>query len=87
MKLQLLYYCFFFVIAKCEYPQDLFSAESNVSIPRIIVDPSGFPIEGSTVRFSCPRRSELIGSSSAQCTENGEWEPDLSQLMCNYSQG
>ena len=84
MKHQLLKYII--IIAKCQHPQDLFSAESNVSVTRII-GPNGFPIEDSTARFSCPQGSELIGSSSAHCTENGEWEPDLSQLMCNYSQG
>ena len=42
-------------------------------------------IEGSTVRFSCPPGWELIGPDSAICTENGEWEPDPRQLMCNES--
>ena len=47
----------------------------------------GLPIEGSTVRFSCPPELVLVGPNSATCTENGEWEPDPSGLMCNDSKG
>lgn len=44
-------------------------------------------VEGSTVSFSCPAGIVLIGPNSATCMENGVWEPDPSQLMCNNSQG
>ena len=47
----------------------------------------GLPIEGSTVRFSCPPELVLVGPNSAICTENGEWEPDPSGFMCNDSKG
>ena len=47
----------------------------------------GLPIEGSTVRFTCPPGLELVGSNSAICNVNGEWEPDPSGLMCNDSKG
>ena len=71
-----------FFIAKCEHPQELLSAESNVSVSTI-VDYNGFAVEGITISFSCPPEFKLIGPHSAKCTENGEWEPDLSQLKCN----
>ena len=45
------------------------------------------PVEGSTIMFSCPPGMDLIGSNSATCMENGEWEPDPSGLMCNDSKG
>ena len=45
------------------------------------------PVDGSTVTFSCPPGFVLIGSSSAACTGNGEWEPDTRGLMCNESKG
>ena len=70
------------LLAKCKHPRELLSAESNVSVSTI-VGYNGFPVESSTVSFSCPPGLELIGSISAKCTENGEWEFDLSQLMCN----
>ena len=47
---------------------------------------NGFPVKGSTVRFSCPCGQVLLGSHSAKCTENGEWEPDLSEIMCHHSE-
>ena len=78
----LLYETYQLFIAKCEHPRELLSAESNVSVSTI-VGYNGFLIEGSTVGFSCPPGLEQIGSHSAKCTENGEWEPDLSQLSCN----
>lgn len=69
-------------IAKCDHPRDLLSAESNVSVSEI-EGYNGFPVEGSTVRFSCPSGLDLIGCHSSKCTEIGEWEPDFSQLTCN----
>ena len=54
---------------------------SNDSIPRV-EGYDGLPLEGSTITFSCPPGMELIGPSLATCMENGEWEPDLSGLMC-----
>ena len=74
------------ILAECGHPQDLLPAESNVSVSRIM-GPNGFSVEGSSVRFSCPQGWELIGSILAKCTENGEWEPDPSQLVCHYSEG
>jgi hypothetical protein len=72
-------------LAKCEDPRDLLPAESNVSVS-IIEGYNGFPIESSTVRFSCPSGLELIGPHSAKCTENGEWEPDLTEIRCRHSE-
>ena len=71
-------------LVKCEHPRDLLSAESNVSVS--IVGPgNGFPVKGSTASFSCPLGWSLIGSHSAKCTENGEWESNLDRIMCHYS--
>ena len=73
-------------IAKCDHPKDLLSEEGNVSVSTI-EGYNGFPVEGSIVRFSCPCGMELIGplAHSAKCTENGEWEPDPSKIMCHHS--
>jgi hypothetical protein len=40
-------------------------------------------VEGSTVSFSCPSDFILNGSSSADCTNNGEWEPDPRGVTCD----
>ena len=45
------------------------------------------PVEGNTVTFSCPPGLALTGPNSSVCNENGEWEPDPSQLTCNNSKG
>ena len=56
------------------------------SIPRLVgFDDNITPVEGSTVRFSCPPGLELIGPDSATCRENGEWGPDIKGIMCNHS--
>ena len=47
------------------------------------IDDNDIPVEGYTITFSCSPGLELIGPSSATCTGNGEWGPDLSGLMCN----
>ncbi len=75
-------------IAKCDHPRDLLTAcaaESNVSVS-MIEGHSGFPIEGTTITFSCPSGLKLIGPRSAKCTENGEWEPDLMEIRCHHSE-
>ena len=73
-------------LVKCEHPRDLLSAESNVSVS-IVGPDNGFPVKGSTASFSCPLGWSLIGShsESAKCTENGEWEFDLDQIICHHS--
>ena len=48
-----------------------------------ILDDHGLPIEGSTVRFSCPPGQVLMGPNSLICTGNGVWEPDPSGLICD----
>ena len=57
---------------------------SNHYIPKV-VGYDNLLIEGSTITFSCPPGSMLIGPNSATCTDSGEWEPDPSGLMCNES--
>ena len=60
---------------------------SNDSSPIIVENNEALPVEGSNITFSCPPGLVLVGYQSAKCMENGEWEPDPSQLMCNNSQG
>ena len=59
------------------------SEDSNVSVS-MIEGYSGFPVEGSTVRFSCPSGLDLIGPHSAKCTGNGEWKSDLTEITCHH---
>ena len=60
----------------------LFTLENDtVHIPRVIGYDVG--MEGTTVLFRCPLGLSLIGSNSAICTHNGEWEPDPKGTMCN----
>ena len=79
------YATFILHLATCEHPlPELSSTETNYSVPKV----SGFDaivIEGKTITFSCPPGLELTGSDSAICNQNGEWEPDLSGLICTNS--
>ena len=60
-------------IASCGHPQLLLWRVSNDSV--LNVEGYGdLPVEGSTVRFSCPPGLSLTEHNSATCTENGEWE-------------
>ena len=63
------------------------SVMSNGSVSSISVEYPDLPVEGSTIRFSCPPGLTLIGPNSATCTENGEWEPDPRGFTCNDSGG
>ena len=76
--------CSIIIIAKCGQPELLLIA--NDSVPNI-EGYNGLPIEGSVISFSCPPGLSLIGPNFATCTETGEWEPDLSSLVCNNSKG
>ena len=68
------------ITAKCGHPNStLVNVEGY--------DDNLSALEDSTIRFSCPPGMELIGPDSATCTGNGEWEPDLSRLMCEDLQG
>ena len=35
--------------------------------------------------LQCPPEQILIGPVSITCMENGEWEPDPRNAVCNYS--
>ena len=43
-------------------------------------------LEGSQIQFSCPQDHVLSNRqvTSATCTEAGDWEPDPSNLHCQY---
>ena len=60
-------------IATCGYKELVTTI--NDSIIRVISD-NRLPVEGSTITFNCPPGMEQIGlgSNSATCTDNGEWE-------------
>ena len=77
---------FIIPIANCGHPELLLTTISKNSTPKIEAY-NDLPVEGSTVRFSCPPGLVLIGPNLATCTVNGEWEPDPSQLMCISSEG
>ena len=65
--------CIILIVGNCGDPTLLLPVNNSVPSVESYDD---LPIEGSTVRFSCPPGSVLVRSSSATCTENGEWEPD-----------
>ena len=72
------------IIANCGQPE--FLPRANESVPNI-ESYDGLPIEGSTIMFSCPPGLLVIGLNLATCSDNGEWEPNLHDLVCNDSNG
>ena len=73
--------------ANCGYPDLLLWRITNDSVPDF-EGYDGLPIDGSTVRFSCPNELALIGPNSATCTENGKWKlSPISRPTCVQSQG
>ena len=79
----------FLSLVNCGHPELLLTAISNDSVPRIVSTQyhANQPVVGSTVTFDCPPGQQLIEPSSLTCMDNGEWEPDLSELMCINSSG
>ena len=75
------YCCGFFFLANCGYQelQFLSTLLGNDSVPRV---DDLMPVEGTTIAFSCPSGTALIGPDSATCMENGKWEPDPGGLTC-----
>ena len=64
-------------VAKCGPPM----IDSVVEV--VIHDTEGLRADiGTTVNFTCPPDLSLEGISSTTCTENGEWTPDPSGVMC-----
>ena len=82
----MLYHILYTIIANCGRPELLSIGEANDSVPNI-EGYDGLPIEGSTIMFSCPPYLSLIGPNVATCTETGEWDPDISGLLCNDTKG
>ena len=42
-----------------------------------------FPaLKGNSIQFSCASGIQVSGVNSSTCTENGEWDPDLSEVKC-----
>ena len=74
-------------VVNCGHPDLLLWRMTNDSVPNI-EDYDGLPIEGSTLRFSCPNGLALIGPNLATCTENGRWELNSNNWpMCMQSKG
>ena len=74
-------------VANCGHPESFNFTRSDYNdsryLPKFNIEGhGGLPVEGSTIVFSCPPE---LGPISATCTENGEWKPDPSGLMCNDS--
>ena len=40
-------------------------------------------LSGKTITFTCPPGMELTGHNTTTCMENGEWEPDPREVICN----
>ena len=83
---KLLLYYKLYIIANCGHPELLSIGEANDSVPSI-EGYNGIPIEDSTITFSCPPGLSLIGPNVATCTETGQWDPDISGLLCNDTKG
>jgi hypothetical protein len=76
----LCYSLFINFTAECDSPIRLLSEESK---RRVIADYSHPALEGTNVSLSCPPGLVLTGPNASVCMENGEWEPDPSQVQCN----
>ena len=69
-------------LANCEDPE-LYLSTVNDSLPNI----EDYYGENIVITFSCPPGFMLVGPNSATCTRNGEWEPNLTGVMCSNSTG
>ena len=63
-------------VGKCDDPLEL--NHSDV-IAEGYEDPA---LEGENITFTCLSEAILCGSNSSTCMENGEWEPDPSEVEC-----
>ena len=39
-------------------------------------------LEGSTISYSCPSGLKIAGTNTSTCMDNGQWEPDPSDITC-----
>ena len=69
----------YLISAACSFPL----MEKDVHV----IDLSEPLVEGTSLMFACPSGLTLIGPNAIMCLENGQWEPDPSQVKCkgNYS--
>ena len=80
------YHIIFLIAVNCGDPE--LPSAANDSVPTIEgYDNLPWPIEGNTIRFSCPPGLELtqFGEPSSDlptCTASGEWDPGPSNFMC-----
>ena len=79
------YYYYSIVLAICGDPESFLST-SNDSLPNI-EDYDGLPVQNTMITFSCPPGFMVVGPNLATCTEDGEWEPNLGDVMCSNTTG
>ena len=63
-------------VGECDDPSELIHSDVVVMGYE---DPA---LEGENITFTCPSGAILSGSNSSICMENGEWEPDSSEVEC-----
>ena len=70
----LLCYC----VADCGYP----TLQLQVDSPPAVMGYNDSAREGTTITFSCSPGMILTGPNTTICMDNGQWEPDPSQVKC-----
>ena len=73
-------------IANCGPPGSILWRINNNSVLNVEVY-DDLPIEGRTIRFSCPPGLEITRPNSATCTDKGQWEFDSNMPTCIKSKG
>ena len=59
------------------------SLDALFNMTGVIADVYEAPaLSGRSIKFSCPSGMALTGPNVAICMENGEWEPDPSNIEC-----
>ena len=71
------YYHPFVCTANCGYP-----ASDSIDEALRVIGYEAPMLEGSSIILDCFPGYALIGSNSATCMENGEWEPDPRDVEC-----
>ena len=65
-------------VGKCDDPLELIHSDV------IVVGYEDPALEGENVTFTCLSGAILSRSNSSTCMENGEWEPDPSEVECTH---
>ena len=62
-------------IAKCSYP-----LVEDVGV--LVMEYSDPALEGASVTFGSSSELILVGANTSTCMENGQWNPDPSNIAC-----